>query len=105
MHVQMYIFQFKPYTPSLLSLSFLPSLAPLYKGMVVSGDDRLAVVVEELQDLKGVWQELGKIWEQVDELRDKPWLSVQPRKVKEVRERIDVLLRIMHFRSIIIDSL
>ena len=49
--------------------------------MVTAGDDRLSVVVEELQDLKGVWVELGKIWEQVDELRDKPWLSVQPRKV------------------------
>ena len=46
-----------------------------------SSDDRLAVVVEELQDLKGVWSELSKIWESVDELRDKPWLSVQPRKV------------------------
>ena len=45
------------------------------------GDDRLAVAVEELQDLKGVWVEIGKIWENVDELRDKPWLSVQPRKV------------------------
>lgn len=50
-------------------------------GFVVLGDDRLAVAVDELQDLKGVWQELGKIWELIDELRDKPWLSVQPRKV------------------------
>ena len=38
-------------------------------------------MLEELQDLKGVWVELGKIWEQIDELREKPWLSVQPRKV------------------------
>uniref|UniRef100_A0A1X7SN31 Uncharacterized protein n=1 Tax=Amphimedon queenslandica TaxID=400682 RepID=A0A1X7SN31_AMPQE len=29
---------------------------------------------------KGAWVELGKIWEQIDELRDKPWLTVQPRK-------------------------
>ncbi|XP_011404630.2 PREDICTED: cytoplasmic dynein 1 heavy chain 1-like [Amphimedon queenslandica] len=58
-------------------------------GLVVSSDDRLAVVVEELQDLKGVWVELGKIWEQIDELRDKPWLSVQPRKI---RQSLDGLL-------------
>lgn len=45
------------------------------------GDDRLGVAVEELQDLKGVWVELSKVSEQLDELKDKPWLSVQPRKV------------------------
>jgi dynein heavy chain 1 len=39
------------------------------------------VAHEELQDLKGVWAELSKIWEQIDELKEKPWLSVQPRKV------------------------
>ena len=36
---------------------------------------------EELVDLKGVWQELAKVWEQIDELKEKPWLSVAPRKV------------------------
>ena len=41
----------------------------------------MQVALEELQDLKGVWIELSKIWEQIDELKDKPWLSVQPRKV------------------------
>lgn len=41
----------------------------------------MQVAHEELQDLKGVWAELSKIWEQIDELKEKPWLSVQPRKV------------------------
>lgn len=41
----------------------------------------MQVAMEELGDLKGVWVELSKIWEQVDELKEKPWLSVQPRKV------------------------
>ena len=58
------------------------------------GDDRLAVAVEELQDLKGVWVEIGKIWENVDELRDKPWLSVQPRKVNL---SIDVIMMSLKF--------
>jgi dynein heavy chain 1 len=44
---------------------------------------------EELQDLKGVWNELNRIWEQIDEMKDKPWLSVQPRKL---RQQIDSLL-------------
>lgn len=62
--------------PALLS-PFCP-----WPGFVTSGDDRLAVVIDEMQDLKGVWVELGKIVEQLDDIKDKPWLSVQPRKVR-----------------------
>lgn len=43
--------------------------------------ERMQVGLEELHDLKGVWQELAKIWEQIDDLKEKPWLSVAPRKV------------------------
>jgi len=46
-----------------------------------ASDERMAVAQEELQDLKGVWAELSKIWQQIDELKERPWLSVQPRKV------------------------
>ena len=52
-------------------------------------EDRMSVGWEELQDLKGVWNELSRIWEQIDEMKDKPWLSVQPRKL---RQQIDGLL-------------
>lgn len=52
-------------------------------GTLVASDERVQIGLEELQDLKGVWSELAKIWEKVDELKDKPWLSVQPRKVDE----------------------
>jgi hypothetical protein len=41
----------------------------------------MLVALEELADLKGVWSELARIWEQIDELKEKPWLSVAPRKV------------------------
>ena len=44
-------------------------------------DERVQIALEELQDLKGVWNELLKIWEKLDELKEQPWLSVQPRKV------------------------
>ncbi|CAB0033630.1 unnamed protein product [Trichogramma brassicae] len=50
---------------------------------------RMQVVFEELQDLKGVWSELLKIWTQIDEIREKPWLSVQPRKL---RIQLDAML-------------
>lgn len=52
-----------------------------FVGTVSSSEERVQVALEELQDLKGVWSELQKIWEQIDELKEKPWLSVAPRKV------------------------
>lgn len=58
-------------------------------GALNTSEDRMQVAYEELQDLKGVWSELSKIWEQIDEMKDKPWLSVQPRKL---RSQLDQLL-------------
>ncbi|XP_041352869.1 LOW QUALITY PROTEIN: cytoplasmic dynein 1 heavy chain 1-like [Gigantopelta aegis] len=58
-------------------------------GQVSPSEERVQVALEELQDLKGVWSELAKIWEQIDELKEKPWLSVAPRKL---RQSIDGLL-------------
>ncbi|XP_064484606.1 dynein heavy chain, cytoplasmic-like isoform X2 [Ornithodoros turicata] len=58
-------------------------------GVVSAGDERLQVALEELQDLKGVWSELSKIWEQIDQLKEMPWLSVQARKL---RQQLDGLL-------------
>ena len=64
-------------------------LALPWTGFVSGSDERVTVALEELQDLKGVWLELGKIWEQIEELREKPWLSVAPRKI---RQALDGLL-------------
>lgn len=58
-------------------------------GSISLSDERMQVALEELQDLKGVWSELGKIWERIDEMKEKLWLSVQPRKL---RQQIDGLL-------------
>lgn len=52
-------------------------------------DEKLQVSLEELQDLKFVWTELAKVWEQIDSLKEMPWLSVQPRKL---RQQLDGLL-------------
>ncbi|CAL4067978.1 unnamed protein product, partial [Meganyctiphanes norvegica] len=40
-------------------------------------------------DLKGVWSEMTKIWKQIEEIKDKPWLGIQPRKL---RSQLDQLL-------------
>ena len=53
----------------------------MYAGHVSASEERVMVSQEELQDLKGVWTELSKIWQQIDELKERPWMSVQPRKV------------------------
>lgn len=55
-------------------------------GVPNNSSERMTVVLEELQDLRGVWGELAKIWAQIDETREKPWLSVQPRKLRQSLE-------------------
>ena len=57
--------------------------------MSTASEAHLQVAGEELLDLKGVWSELSTIWTQIDQLRDQPWLSVQPRKL---RQQLDSLL-------------
>lgn len=59
-----------------------------FPGGISTNDDRMIVVFEELQDLRGVWSELSRIWAQIDEIREKPWLSIQPRKL---RQQLDTL--------------
>ncbi|XP_026482181.1 dynein heavy chain, cytoplasmic isoform X8 [Ctenocephalides felis] len=48
-----------------------------------NSSERMSVVLEELQDLRGVWSELSRVWTLIDETREKPWLSVQPRKLRQ----------------------
>lgn len=55
-------------------------------GVPNNSSERMTVVLEELQDLRGVWGELANIWAQIDETREKPWLSVQPRKLRQSLE-------------------
>lgn len=50
---------------------------------------RLEPVFEELRDLKAVWTALSGIWNQITELREMSWATVQPRKL---RQHIDGLL-------------
>ncbi|KAI8066635.1 dynein heavy chain [Gongronella butleri] len=54
-----------------------------------TSEARLDPVLEELRDLKSVWTALAKVWQSVYEIRDTPWTSVVPRKV---RQNIDELV-------------
>ncbi|XP_073982188.1 dynein heavy chain, cytoplasmic isoform X4 [Rhodnius prolixus] len=59
-----------------------------YTGASSGSEERVMVMFEEMQDLREVWSELSRIWKQIDETREKPWLSVQPRKL---RQQLDVM--------------
>lgn len=52
-------------------------------------NERLEPVAEEVSDLKAVWTALSGIWSQLAELREMPWSSVTPRKL---RQALDTLL-------------
>lgn len=52
-------------------------------GTVPPSDERVQVAMEELSDFKAVWSELEKIWNQVDQLKEQPWVSIQPRKLRQ----------------------
>uniref|UniRef100_A0A8C3AR66 Cytoplasmic dynein 1 heavy chain 1 n=1 Tax=Cyclopterus lumpus TaxID=8103 RepID=A0A8C3AR66_CYCLU len=58
-------------------------------GLLSGSEERVQVALEELHDLKEVWSELAKVWEQIDQMKEQPWVSVQPRKL---RQSLDGLL-------------
>ena len=58
-------------------------------NLELPGEDRLQPLLEELRDLKGVWTELTRVWQGVQELADTAWSGVVPRKV---RSRLDTQL-------------
>lgn len=61
-------------------------------GLLAASEERVHVAIEELQDLKGVWAELAKIWEQLEQLKEQSWLSIQPRKVRNTSSQDSLLL-------------
>jgi dynein heavy chain 1 len=40
-----------------------------YTGGSGGSEERVAVVFEEMQDLREVWSELSRIWQRIDETR------------------------------------
>ncbi|KAF8934382.1 dynein heavy chain [Dissophora ornata] len=55
----------------------------------LSMDDRLEPVLEELRDLKSVWNSLAKIWQSIFEIKETLWSTVVPRKI---RTQLDALV-------------
>ncbi|KAF2396617.1 cytoplasmic dynein-like protein 1 heavy chain 1 [Trichodelitschia bisporula] len=57
-----------------------------------SPQNTLPSLLEEVQDFRSVWASLKTIWDNLNDLREQPWASVQPRKL---RHRLDDLLKMM----------
>ncbi|BHF62050.1 Cytoplasmic dynein 1 heavy chain 1 [Sparganum proliferum] len=73
-------------------------------GVVPPSEERVQVVLEELQDLKNVWIELSRFWDEIEQLRETPWQSVQPRKIRQqidemVRRLKEVPARLRHYAA------
>lgn len=51
-------------------------------------DDRLEPVLEELKDLRAVWTALSGLWDQIAELKETTWASLQPRKLRVSLENL-----------------
>lgn len=49
---------------------------------------RVEVAREEFLDLKDLWNELMFIWKKINELKDKQWLIIQQRKLRQSLEEL-----------------
>lgn len=59
---------------------------------------KLDIALEELQDLKGVWSKLSKIWSNIELLKDTRWSAVQPKDLRKNLDEISDQLREMPTR-------
>lgn len=56
--------------------------------METSKEELLAPVMDELRDLKAVWTGLSGLWAQLNDMRETPWATVQPRKIRQQLESL-----------------
>mmetsp|Transcript_12145 Transcript_12145/g.29873 ORF Transcript_12145/g.29873 Transcript_12145/m.29873 type:complete len:4768 (-) Transcript_12145:256-14559(-) len=70
-------------------------------GMSASNDTTLKPVQEELDGLQEVWGELGKVWNAVDALGEKRFLSFPPEKIRSEMKELQNILNGMpnHLRT------
>ncbi|KAF2488243.1 dynein heavy chain, N-terminal region 2-domain-containing protein [Neohortaea acidophila] len=63
-----------------------------------SPDNMLVTLLEEVQDFKSVWANLSLVWDQLNDLRDQLWNSIQPRKLRQSIENLTKTLKEMPSR-------
>nr|CAG8506850.1 6173_t:CDS:10 [Entrophospora candida] len=56
--------------------------------MALSTDSKLDTILEELEDLKSVWEALADIWQKLGVLKEKPWATTSPRKIRQDLDKL-----------------
>ncbi|CAJ0883095.1 1976_t:CDS:10 [Entrophospora sp. SA101] len=56
--------------------------------MALSTDSKLDTILEELDDLKSVWEALADIWQKLGVLKEKPWATTSPRKIRQDLDKL-----------------
>ncbi|KAJ3019014.1 UNVERIFIED_CONTAM: hypothetical protein HDU68_010891 [Siphonaria sp. JEL0065] len=51
-------------------------------------DNRLAPVMEELKELKGVWISLSTVWKSFGDIKETTWSTLAPRKLKQSLDQL-----------------
>lgn len=57
-------------------------------GLDASGENMLTKCLEELNDLKEVWISMQKPYSDLDEIKDTPWSSCVPRKLRKALDKL-----------------
>ncbi|PAA89834.1 hypothetical protein BOX15_Mlig025375g2 [Macrostomum lignano] len=65
----------------------------LSEGGPPPSEERVKVATEELADLKAVWTSLGSVHDDLSGLRDSPWQTVQPRKLRQDLDALGARLK------------
>lgn len=83
--------RFETEATSLLESSQLLSKATGALDLTFNVGSNLTSVIEEIRDFNSVWAALESIWNSLNDLREAPWASVVPRKI---RKSLDDLVEI-----------
>jgi dynein heavy chain 1, cytosolic len=62
-----------------------------------STNNRLEPILEELTDLKSVWIEISKMWNELNEIKESLWISISPRKIKQSLD--DLIMKLKELPS------
>ncbi|KAF2742258.1 cytoplasmic dynein-like protein 1 heavy chain 1 [Sporormia fimetaria CBS 119925] len=68
-------------------------------GLSSSPDNGLDLVLEEVQEYKGVWSSLTTVWTAIDELKITPWDNVKAREIRTKLNNLQGILKEMPSRN------
>jgi len=67
-------------------------------ALTSSRDNHLGELLTEISDLQSVWASLSSVWSGLNDLREMPWTTVQPRKLRQALEKLLQMVKDMPSR-------